>query len=57
MRDHIKHGRVTTSTGFPLPALDLITAAATDVVEKANSLYGILRVAAMAPAIPKFGRK
>jgi hypothetical protein len=47
MRDHIQHGRVTTSTGVPLPALDLITAVATDVMEKANSLSRILRVAAM----------
>jgi len=47
MRDHIKHARVTTSTGAPLPALDLITAAATDAMEKANNLSGILHVAAM----------
>ncbi len=47
MKDHIKHGRVVTSTAIPLPALDLITAAATDVVEKANNLSGILRTAAM----------
>ncbi len=47
MREHIQSGRVTTSTGVPLPALDLITAAATDVMVKANSLAGILRVAAM----------
>jgi hypothetical protein len=71
MRDHIKYGRVTTSTGVPLPALELITAIATDVMEKANNLFGILRVAAidavtLSPslvifphakghAIPKFG--
>ena len=47
MRDHIKHGRFITSTGVPLPALDLITAAATDAMDKANNLSGILRVAAM----------
>jgi len=47
MRDHILHGRVITSTGIPLPALDLITAAATDVIFKAISLSGVLRVATM----------
>jgi hypothetical protein len=47
MRDHIIHGRVITSTGIPLPALDLITAAATDVMVKANNLSRILRVAPM----------
>ena len=41
------HGRVTTSTEVPLPSLDLITAAATDAMDKANNLSGILRVAAM----------
>ena len=47
IRDHIMHARVITSTGILLPALDLITAVATDVITKANSLSGILRVAAM----------
>jgi hypothetical protein len=47
MKDHIKHGRVVTATRIPLPAMDLITAAATDVMEKANNLSGILRTAAM----------
>ena len=47
MRDHIKHGRVTTSSGVPLPDLDLITAAATNAKDKANNLSGFLRVAAM----------
>ena len=45
--DHIKHGRTLNSPGVPLPALDLLTAAATDVLEKVNSLSGILRVAVM----------
>jgi len=47
MRDHILHGRVVTSTGIPLLALDLITSAATDVINKANSISGILRVVVM----------
>jgi len=47
MRDNIKHGRVTTSTRVPLLALDLITAAVIDVMDKANRLSRILRVAAM----------
>jgi hypothetical protein len=46
-RDRIKHGRVITSTGISLPALDLITADAIDVIVKANNLSGILRVATM----------
>jgi hypothetical protein len=50
--DHIKHGRVLTSTTVPLPALVLITAAATDVMEKANGLSGILRTAAMDAVMP-----
>ena len=46
--DHIKHGRVLTSPDVSLLALDLLTTyQATDVVEKANKLSGILRVAAM----------
>ena len=47
VRDHIKHGRVLTSPGVPLPALDLLTSAATDALEKVNRLSGILRVATM----------
>ena len=47
IRDHIIHGRVITTTAIPMPALDLITAGATDVMVKANNLLGILRVAAM----------
>ncbi len=47
MRDHIKHGRVATYTGVPLPALDLITASATDAMDKENRLSGIFRVAVM----------
>jgi len=47
MKDHILHARVTTSTSIPLPALDLITAVATDVMSKANNLSSVLRVAAM----------
>jgi hypothetical protein len=47
MRDHIKHGRVITSTGISLSALDFITAVATNVMVKANSFSGILDVAAM----------
>jgi hypothetical protein len=47
MRDHILHGRVITSTSIPLPALDLITSAATDAMSKANTLSGVLRVASM----------
>ncbi len=46
-RDHIKHGRVLTSPGVLLPALYLLASAATDAVEKANNLSGIMRVAAM----------
>ncbi len=38
MKDYILHGRVITSTGIPLPAMDLITAAAMDVMAKANNL-------------------
>ena len=45
--DHIKHGRTLTSPGVPLPALDLLTNAATDVPERANNLSGILRTTAM----------
>jgi hypothetical protein len=47
MRDHIKHGRVTTSTEISLPAIDLITAAATYAMKNANNLSEILRVAGM----------
>ena len=48
MKDHILHGRVTTtSTGNPLPALDLITTDATDVMSNANNLSGVLRIATM----------
>jgi hypothetical protein len=38
------HGKVITSTGIPLPALDLITTAATDVISKANNLSWVLWV-------------
>ena len=47
MRNHIKHGRVITSTGIPLPALDLIPVVATDVMVKVNNFSGILRVKVM----------
>ena len=48
MKDHILHGRLITSSGIiPLPALYLITTVATDVMSKANSLSGVLRVATM----------
>jgi hypothetical protein len=38
MREHIMHGRVIASTAIPLPAMDLITATATDVMTKAKNL-------------------
>ena len=47
MRDHIMHGRVITTTAIPMLVMDLITAAATDVMAKANNLSRILRVAAL----------
>jgi hypothetical protein len=47
MRGHIMHGRVITTTAIPMPALDLITTVATDVMTKANNMLGILRVVAM----------
>ena len=41
------HGRVITTTAIPMPALDLITAVASDLMTKANNLSGILRVVTM----------
>jgi len=47
MKDHILRERVITSIAIHLHALDLITAAATDAMSKANTLSEVLRVAAM----------
>jgi hypothetical protein len=47
MRDHIMYGSVITTTAIPMHALDLITAAATNVMTKANNVSRILRVATM----------
>ena len=41
------HGRVITTTAILMFVLHLITAAATNVMTKANNLSGILRIAAM----------
>ena len=45
--DHMKHGRLLTTTEIPAPTLDLLTTGATNVVQKANTLSEIMRVAVM----------